>query len=191
MKPWTPETVASAAGAALAAAASRVGGAGGPGRDDRLARRRPRRAVRRPARRERRRRHLRRGGPAGRGVGGAHHPRARRAAGGHAERRRCPVRRRPAQGAPEPGHRLARGAGSAGDRSHRLHRQDLHQGPAPRGAGAAQAHGGLTGELQHGDRVPLEILNGPRAPRSWCWRWACGARGRSPSWPRSPSPTWP
>ena len=87
--------------------------------------------------------------------------------------------------------RLAARARRAGHRRDRLDRQDLDQGPARRAARAARgAPSRQPRELQHRDRPAARDPRAPsRAPRCSCSRWRCAAPARSPSSPRSPSPT--
>ena len=61
--------------------------------------------------------------------------------------------RRPAGGPAGARARVAPRARRAGDRHHRLHRQDLHQGHPARPAHAAPAHARQPPEPQHRDRV--------------------------------------
>ena len=162
---------------------------GSRARGHRLAPGRARGAVRRPPRRARRRRPLRPAGAGRRRVGGADHAPARR---GRPMRpaRRADRGRGSARSHAAPGHRLAPRTGRQSDRRHRVHRQDLDQGPAAGAALAAPAHRCLARQLQHRDRACRSRSWRRRpAPRCSCSRWRCAAPARSPSWPRSPSPT--
>ena len=183
-----PREVAAAAGARRSRGADgrRRARAGG----DRLARRRPRRPVRRARRaststaaRSRRARWR----PARGACSSRRSTRPRAPAAGAGRRA---GRGRPAGRAAGARARLAAGARRAGDRHHRLRRQDVDQGPHARADRAAPARAREPGELQHRDRAAARAARARRpAPRCWCSRWACAGRARSPSWPRSPSPT--
>ena len=184
MRAWDAPRIARAAGAALACPPP--GDAGPRARGDRLARGRLRGPVRGPPGRQRRRRSVRVRGAGGRGLGRPDQPRARRRGAPPAA---WLTAARPARRAAAARRGVAARARRRRDRRDRLHRQDLDQGSAARGARAAPPHDRLPRRTSTPRSACRSRSSVPRrAPRSWCSRWRCAGSVRSPSWPAIAEP---